>query len=235
MTDIGRQIAAARHAKNMTQDEVAERMHISRQTLSHWEQGRNKPDVESLFRLSEILECAFDLESEGTEPAPPEAEAPAPQNSRSKRALLIAVPAVLAAALLLAFLPRLLVKKAPAEIEISASEGDPLPCVVDEAFSMGHGWIFSFHFRELAGTSFKAETLALDVLGSNGILTTANYNPAEEWNGHTDIPANGVRDLYGGVSLPGVQGLRMVLSGKDALGNELTFSREFGLQPYTEE
>ncbi|MBO5570109.1 MAG: helix-turn-helix transcriptional regulator [Clostridia bacterium] len=77
MIPIGRQIAEARHRKGMTQDEVARQMNLSRQALSHWEQGRNLPDVESLRRLSVILECSFDLGGAvtGTSPVP---DPPAP-------------------------------------------------------------------------------------------------------------------------------------------------------------
>ena len=122
MIPIGRQIAEARHRKGMTQDEVARQMNLSRQALSHWEQGRNLPDVESLRRLSRILGCSFDLggnEAEAEPPVPDPAPAAAPADvpppprpearKNWPRAWLL-----LPAALLAALAAFLLLRRAPA-------------------------------------------------------------------------------------------------------------------------
>ena len=39
MTSIGEQIKEARVAKGMTQDALAEAVHVTRATISHWETG----------------------------------------------------------------------------------------------------------------------------------------------------------------------------------------------------
>lgn len=57
MASIGEQIVAARKAKGMTQDALAEKMNMSRQGISHWETGRTMPDAESpaaAFRSSAV-------------------------------------------------------------------------------------------------------------------------------------------------------------------------------------
>lgn len=45
-----------RKAKGLTQEELAERLHVVRQTVSKWEKGTSVPDAELLIRLSEIFE-----------------------------------------------------------------------------------------------------------------------------------------------------------------------------------
>lgn len=46
---IGRFIASIRKEKNITQNELAEKLGVSDRTIGNWENGRNMPDV-SLFK-----------------------------------------------------------------------------------------------------------------------------------------------------------------------------------------
>lgn len=46
---IGRFIASIRKQKNITQNELAEKLGVSDRTIGNWENGRNMPDV-SLFK-----------------------------------------------------------------------------------------------------------------------------------------------------------------------------------------
>ncbi len=55
MRDIGKNIRLLRIKQNITQDELAEKLFVSRQTVSNYETGRSRPDVDTLIRLSEIL------------------------------------------------------------------------------------------------------------------------------------------------------------------------------------
>lgn len=50
----------ARQAQGMTQQELAERLFVSRQTVSSWETGRNLPNLETLARLAELLGVSTD-------------------------------------------------------------------------------------------------------------------------------------------------------------------------------
>ena len=45
-----------RMQKGLTQEEVASRLHVTRQTISKWEKGYSVPDAELLVRLAETLE-----------------------------------------------------------------------------------------------------------------------------------------------------------------------------------
>lgn len=56
MRDIGKNIRQARLAKAMTQDDLAERIHTTRQTVSHYETGRSRSDADPLLGLAGVLE-----------------------------------------------------------------------------------------------------------------------------------------------------------------------------------
>lgn len=49
-------LKALRKAKGLTQEELAARLHIVRQTVSKWEKGLSVPDAELLIRLAEALD-----------------------------------------------------------------------------------------------------------------------------------------------------------------------------------
>ncbi len=56
MRDIGKNIKELRQLKNMTQDELAEKLFVTRQTVSNYETGKSRPDIEMLTRIAETLE-----------------------------------------------------------------------------------------------------------------------------------------------------------------------------------
>ena len=49
-------IRRLRTQNNMTQEELAEKMFVSRQTVSSWETDRNRPDVDTLTSLAAVFE-----------------------------------------------------------------------------------------------------------------------------------------------------------------------------------
>jgi len=53
--ELGRRIACARKEKKLTQDGLARLMNVSRQAVSHWEQGTATPGFEALCRLVQLL------------------------------------------------------------------------------------------------------------------------------------------------------------------------------------
>lgn len=59
-TDIGTKIKDARTAAQLTQEQVAEALGISRQTVSNWENGRTYPDIGSVVKLSDLYEVSLD-------------------------------------------------------------------------------------------------------------------------------------------------------------------------------
>ena len=53
--EIGNKINQLRKLSGMTQEQLAEKLNVSRQTISKWEKGLSIPDAEMLIRLAEIL------------------------------------------------------------------------------------------------------------------------------------------------------------------------------------
>ena len=49
-------LKALRKAKGLSQEELAARLHVVRQTISKWEKGLSVPDAEMLLRLAEVLD-----------------------------------------------------------------------------------------------------------------------------------------------------------------------------------
>ena len=56
---IGKFIAELRKSKNMTQEQLGERLGVSFKTISKWENGRGMPELSTLKPLSEELEISI--------------------------------------------------------------------------------------------------------------------------------------------------------------------------------
>lgn len=57
----GEKIAALRKEKGITQEALAERLKVARQSVSRWEMDAAFPETEKLIKLSRILECSIDF------------------------------------------------------------------------------------------------------------------------------------------------------------------------------
>ena len=55
---FGENLKMLRKQKGFSQEELAVRLHVVRQTISKWEKGLSIPDAEMLIRLAEILEVS---------------------------------------------------------------------------------------------------------------------------------------------------------------------------------
>ena len=53
--ELGNQIREHRKAMHLSQDDLAEKILVARQTVSNWENGKNYPDIQSLLLLSELF------------------------------------------------------------------------------------------------------------------------------------------------------------------------------------
>lgn len=58
--ELGKQIKKYRSEKTLSQDALAEKIYVSRQTISNWENSKSYPDVNSLVLLSEVFEVSLD-------------------------------------------------------------------------------------------------------------------------------------------------------------------------------
>lgn len=76
---LNEQITQLRRERKMSQEELAEALQISRQSISKWENGISNPDTENLIRLAEIFQVDVNLligsqleaEEKVVEPTPP--------------------------------------------------------------------------------------------------------------------------------------------------------------------
>ncbi len=56
MSVIGKNIKKNRSEKRMTQEQLAESLHVTRQAVSNWEQGKTQSDVETLSAIAEVFD-----------------------------------------------------------------------------------------------------------------------------------------------------------------------------------
>lgn len=59
--EIGRQIRKHRTALGLSQEELAERIYVTRQSVSNWENERSYPDIRSLVLLSNVFCISLDI------------------------------------------------------------------------------------------------------------------------------------------------------------------------------
>ena len=58
--ELSKQIKKYRVEANLSQEELADKVFVSRQTISNWENDKNYPDIKSLLLLSEVFDVSLD-------------------------------------------------------------------------------------------------------------------------------------------------------------------------------
>ena len=58
--NVGTRIKKHREKQNISQDELALKIFVSRQTISNWETSKSYPDIKSLTMLSNIFHVTLD-------------------------------------------------------------------------------------------------------------------------------------------------------------------------------
>ena len=58
--DINERLYELRKNNNWSQEELAEKLNVSRQTVSKWESNKTIPELEKLVKLSEIYNISLD-------------------------------------------------------------------------------------------------------------------------------------------------------------------------------
>lgn len=58
LSNVGKNITKLRKQSGMTQDELAEKLFVTRQTVSGWENGRTQPNLDILSDLAVALGCS---------------------------------------------------------------------------------------------------------------------------------------------------------------------------------
>lgn len=73
---IGSRIQALRKERGMSQEELANKLSVSRQTVSQWETGQTAPSIDNIYTLKDIFGVSFDaLMSEQQTESPQKAPA----------------------------------------------------------------------------------------------------------------------------------------------------------------
>lgn len=57
--EIGSKLKNARNEKGITQEQAAELLGVSRQTISNWENNKSYPDIVSVIKMSDGLHLSF--------------------------------------------------------------------------------------------------------------------------------------------------------------------------------
>ena len=105
MPNFADQLTAARKAAGLTQEQLADSVHVARNTVSSWERGRTQPDLDTLRLLGQVLHFDFingDAASRAAVEAEAEKPAEAPPAGRrfTKKNLIICLAALAAVILI---------------------------------------------------------------------------------------------------------------------------------------
>ena len=74
---LGEKILSLRTARGMSQDDLAEKLEVSRQSVSKWETGQSTPDLDKIIRLADLFGVSVDeLVRDGERPRSPEPPQP---------------------------------------------------------------------------------------------------------------------------------------------------------------
>ena len=73
MADLGKHLAEIRKARQLTQQQLAELIHVQQRVISRWETGVAAPHLNHIVQLAEVLEVTLDRLIRGDEAGSPEA------------------------------------------------------------------------------------------------------------------------------------------------------------------
>lgn len=59
--EIGKQLKQARQSSHFTQEDIAYKLNVSRQTISNWENEKSYPDIIYIIEMSELYQISLDV------------------------------------------------------------------------------------------------------------------------------------------------------------------------------
>lgn len=98
--EIEKKLKEARTKAALTQEQVAERILVSRQTSSNWENGKSLPDIVSVLKLSDLYQISLDELLKGDSKMQEKIEKDAKVAKGNKRLLLTTALLLFAVAIL---------------------------------------------------------------------------------------------------------------------------------------
>lgn len=69
MNQFQQQLTKLRQAAGLSQEQLADQLHVSRQAISKWENGSALPDIEKIIQIASILHVSLDELVLAKEPA----------------------------------------------------------------------------------------------------------------------------------------------------------------------
>ena len=90
-TTLGKRIAALRHEKELKQDELAEKLGVSPQAVSKWENDQTCPDISLLPKLAQELGVTVDELLSGKQEAAPLVQVVPEQQRKDISAMMLRV------------------------------------------------------------------------------------------------------------------------------------------------
>ena len=99
--EISERLKAARQNAGMTQEQVADKIMVSRVTVSHWENGKSLPDIVSLISLSDLYSISLDELMKGDPKMTEKVKKDVKEAKDNKR--LIRITAILVIAVMLVY------------------------------------------------------------------------------------------------------------------------------------
>ena len=58
---LGSNIQKIRKEEHLSQEDFAEMFHVSRQTISNWENSKSYPDLETIIKISDSFQIFLDI------------------------------------------------------------------------------------------------------------------------------------------------------------------------------
>jgi len=70
MNKVNVMIKRLRQDKHLSQEQLAEHLHVTRQAISNWETGKTQPDIETLSQIAQYFDVSVEYLIYGKEPTP---------------------------------------------------------------------------------------------------------------------------------------------------------------------
>ncbi len=119
--NFGAQIKLIRENENLTQEQFAQKLHVSRQAVSNWENDKNLPDIGMLIQMSELFDISLDKLIKGDQAMNNMTKKVIRDGSEVRRSRFNMVTSAIGAALLLLGILLLIIKAL--SVEYVDSEG----------------------------------------------------------------------------------------------------------------
>lgn len=98
--EISKKLKEARVNSGLTQEQVAEKIMVSRQTISNWENGKSVPDIVSVMNMSDLYQISLDELLKGDQSMKEKLEKDVDIFKRNKRLILMTGILVLVVAII---------------------------------------------------------------------------------------------------------------------------------------